>query len=86
MSLVADVAQASGLPTPTQAGGLRYRVLHIVPTLFDDNGEIVGGAERYAFELARHMAHETPTSLVSFGPRERRETIGDLRLRIIAKS
>jgi hypothetical protein len=44
-------------------------VLHIVPALFGATG-IVGGAERYAFELARHMADRVPTRLVSFGPRD----------------
>jgi glycosyltransferase involved in cell wall biosynthesis len=59
------------------------RILHIVPTLFDDHGEIAGGAERYAFELARHMAKEVPTSLISFGKRDRRETAGQLELLVI---
>lgn len=44
----------------------RPRVLHVVPALFGTAG-IVGGAERYAFELARHMADRVPTRLVSFG-------------------
>lgn len=60
------------------------RVLHVVPALFGaDEGGVVGGAERYALELARHMADETPTTLVTFGERERRETIGNLRVRVI---
>jgi glycosyltransferase involved in cell wall biosynthesis len=59
------------------------RVLHIVPALFDARDGIVGGAERYALELARHMAQETPTTLVSFGERERRETLGALKIRVI---
>ena len=40
------------------------RVLHIVPALFGADDGIVGGAERYALELARHMAEVTPTTLV----------------------
>ena len=36
------------------------KVLHVVPALFGKEG-VVGGAERYAFELARHMAREVPT-------------------------
>lgn len=59
------------------------RVLHIVPALFDSDDGVVGGAERYAFELARHMADEVPTTLLTFGDKERRETVGQLRVRAI---
>ena len=62
---------------------LTPRVTHVVPALFDREGGVVGGAERYAFELARHMAGRVPTTLVTFGERERRETVGDLRVRVI---
>lgn len=58
------------------------RVLHIVPALFGTDG-VVGGAERYALELARHMADVVPTTLVSFGDQEREETLGALRVRVI---
>ena len=61
------------------------RVLYIVPALFGDGGGITGGAERYALELARHMANETPTRLVTFGDRERTEQIGSLSIRVIGK-
>lgn len=65
--------------------GARFapRVLHLVPALFDARDGIIGGAERYALELARHMARETPTTLLSFGERERRETLGELQIRVI---
>lgn len=63
----------------------RPRVLHIIPALFGQDGGVVGGAERYALELARHMADDVPTTLVTFGNEERHETIGNLRLRIIGK-
>ena len=46
---------------------------------------MVGGAERYALELARHMAVETPTAVVSFGDHDREETLGRLRVRVIGK-
>jgi alpha-maltose-1-phosphate synthase len=59
------------------------RVLHLVPALFDSSDGIVGGAERYALELARYMANETPTTLVSFGERERQETMGHLKIRVL---
>jgi glycosyltransferase involved in cell wall biosynthesis len=62
---------------------LAPHVLHIVPALFDMDDGVVGGAERYALELARHMAEMTPTTLVSFGKREREEMLGRLRIRVI---
>src|SRR5918912_1121889 len=62
------------------------RVLHIVPALFGAGDGITGGAERYALELARHMAEETPTTLVSFGERERHERLGQLRIHVIGNA
>src|SRR6266550_948191 len=62
---------------------LTPRVLHIVPSLFGADDGIVGGAERYALELARFMAEETPTTLVSFGDRDRQETLGQLKIRVL---
>ena len=59
------------------------RVAHIVPAPFDPEDGIIGGAERYSFELARHMAQRVPTELISFGPRARTTTVGDLRVRIL---
>jgi hypothetical protein len=41
--------------------------VHIVPALFGADDGLVGGAERYALELACHMAGETPTTLITFG-------------------
>jgi glycosyltransferase involved in cell wall biosynthesis len=61
---------------------VRPRVVHIVPALFGTKG-VVGGAERYALELARHMATATPTVLVSFGERDADERIGALRVRTL---
>src|SRR5205807_6078716 len=58
-------------------------VLHMVPALFSNGDGITGGAERYVFELARHMAEEVPTTLVSFGEKPRRETDGRLAIRVI---
>ena len=60
------------------------RVLHVVPALFGPDG-VVGGAERYALELARQMADATPTALVAFGDRDRRESLGRLRVRVIGR-
>jgi len=58
------------------------RIIHTVPALFSANGGILGGAERYALELARYMADRESTTLVSFGAKDREESIGNLRVRI----
>jgi glycosyltransferase involved in cell wall biosynthesis len=74
-------------PAPAGARGRSSqepRVLHIVPRLLGLGAGVMGGAERYALELARHMANEVPTSLVCFGDDEERfETIGQLRIHVI---
>jgi glycosyltransferase involved in cell wall biosynthesis len=67
---------------PVRAHPNSTRVLHIVPALFGTGDGILGGAERYAFELARSMAEEVPTRLLTFGEREREETVGKLSLRV----
>ena len=59
------------------------RVSHLVPALFDAHDGVVGGAERYVLELARHMAERVPTRLVTFGQRDRSERIGALDIRVI---
>lgn len=59
------------------------RIVHLVPAPFDGADGILGGAERYAFELAKHMARVTPTSLVSFGRETKHLNIGALTVRII---
>jgi glycosyltransferase involved in cell wall biosynthesis len=64
-------------------GGPPTRVLHLVPAPFDAQDGVIGGAERYALELARHMSQETPTTLVSFGERARQETMGQLKIHVI---
>jgi alpha-maltose-1-phosphate synthase len=56
------------------------RVLHVVPALFDPGRGLVGGAERFAFELARNMAEKVPTTLLSFGDGARSETVERLRI------
>ncbi len=57
-------------------------VTHTVPALFGRDG-VLGGAERYALELARHMADEVPTTLVTFGDRDREERVGALAVRVL---
>ncbi len=66
----------------TGALGEQPRVLHIVPALFGSDG-VFGGAERYAFELARYMAEVTPTKLLSFGAYAKVERSGNLDIRVI---
>ena len=59
------------------------RVTHLVPALFARDDGIVGGAERYAYELARHMARDTETRLVTFGNRPRVERDGELAIEVL---
>jgi glycosyltransferase involved in cell wall biosynthesis len=54
----------------------RPRVVHVTPALFGEGG-VFGGAERYSYELARHMARVVPTTLVSFGERPRQFSTPD---------
>jgi glycosyltransferase involved in cell wall biosynthesis len=60
------------------------RVLHLIPTLFHPVEGIVGGAERYAYELARTMSRSVETTLLSFGPSEREFHDGPLRIRVLS--
>jgi glycosyltransferase involved in cell wall biosynthesis len=60
------------------------RVLHVVPALFGAEG-VVGGAERFVFELARHMAAVTPTTLLSFGNADGERHEGPLTIRILGR-
>ena len=62
---------------------MQIRVAHVVPALFDAEDGIPGGAERYAFELARNMAQEVPTTLVTFGRSFREESVGPLKIKVI---
>ena len=59
------------------------RILHIVPAIFGAGG-VIGGAERYAFELARHMGEQATTTLTAFGDRNEERHIGNLRLHVLA--
>jgi glycosyltransferase involved in cell wall biosynthesis len=60
----------------------RPRVLHLVPALFGPAG-VVGGAERYTLELARHMAAHTATRLVTFGADAAQTRIDELDVRVV---
>ena len=56
------------------------RVLHLSPTFFSD-ASIVGGAERYTWEIARAMAGLANVTMVSFGPETRTDMRDGVRVR-----
>ena len=58
-------------------------VAHVVPARFDARDGILGGAERYSFELARHMSQRVDTRLVTFGAEARREKVGRLEVVVL---
>ena len=58
-------------------------VAHIVPAPFDPEDGIIGGAERYSLELARHMAERVTTRLITFGQKARTSTIGRLEVSVL---
>ena len=62
------------------------KVTHVVPALFRSHDGVVGGAERYALELARNMADVVSTSLVTFGENGSEETVGALKVRMIGNA
>lgn len=56
------------------------RVGLVMPTTFDE-GSVIAGGERYAFELAQALAQVTPTTLFTFG-RDRKDVhVGPLTIR-----
>jgi glycosyltransferase involved in cell wall biosynthesis len=57
-------------------------VMHLSPTWFGDQS-VVGGGERYAWELARACAAETPTTFVSFAESAGSRQEGPLRVRLL---
>ena len=56
-------------------------MLHVSPTLFGPDG-IIGGGERSAYGLARAVAREAPTTLVTTGPRRDSAHDGELRIEV----
>lgn len=54
--------------------------------MFGAERGIVGGAERYAYELARFMAERVPTTLVSFGQRAEQWKEGALAVRVLGRT
>src|SRR5438093_7602764 len=65
---------------------LNLNVAHIVPALFRPHDGVIGGAERYAFELARNMANIVSTTLISFGESLAEETVGPLKVKVLGKT
>lgn len=59
------------------------KVVHVVPALFAREDGVLGGAERYAYELARAMSARVATTLVTFGARPRTEPHGALTVRVV---
>ena len=59
--------------------------MHIMPAVFGTRG-VLGGGERYAYELARAMSRRTPTRVVSFGDSEHRWRDGDLEGRLLPRT
>jgi glycosyltransferase involved in cell wall biosynthesis len=82
-----DLDLAGLVPDFQAAGGqgLSVRVVHVTPTWFSPESAL-GGGERFAEELARAMAGRVEVKLVSFGPREIRETPRPGYERVILKS
>jgi glycosyltransferase involved in cell wall biosynthesis len=60
----------------------RVKVLQVSPVLFGDRGSW-GGGERYAVELARALAWEVPTRLLTVGSPERKGVVRDGELEIV---
>lgn len=57
------------------------KVVHVSPTYLGPDS-LLGGAERYVTQLAKAMAQQVPTRLVSFGEKTRRENWGNLEVHI----
>jgi glycosyltransferase involved in cell wall biosynthesis len=57
-------------------------ITHVSPTHFGRRG-IVGGGERYPYQLARAMAAECPTRLVTFGDVAETRREGNLEIRVL---
>ena len=81
MSVDNPSEQKSENPPPTRGP----RILHVIPALFSRDGGVVGGAERYALELAKYVALETPTRLVTFGPKSSVSQEEALEVRVIGE-
>ena len=59
-------------------------VLHISPTWFGSTS-VIGGGERYAWELARACAVMTPTTFLSFDAAPAERADGALRVLLLRR-
>lgn len=57
-------------------------VAHVVPALFRRDGGVLGGAERYAYQLAKFMAEKVRTRLVTFGTKDEEFEDGELSVSV----
>ena len=83
---------ARGLYECARVRGMRHsrkgdvrRVLHVSPCRFGPDG-IIGGGERASYGLARAVAREIPTTLVSFGAKRISEQHGELSVEIYPRA
>jgi glycosyltransferase involved in cell wall biosynthesis len=60
------------------------RVVQVSPTFFDDTS-VIGGAERYTWELAKAMARQAEVTLVTFGPRPHREMRDGVAINVLRR-
>ncbi len=61
---------------------LKKKVLHISPTYFSEDS-VLGGGERFAWELAKAMAKEAEVTFLSFGKKDCEYTVEGVRFIII---
>ena len=61
------------------------KIVHVSPTFFGEES-VVGGAERYAYELAKAMARSEEVMFVSFGDEHTSSMDGNLRVQHIKGS
>lgn len=59
-------------------------IVHVTPTYFSDDS-VIGGGERFAQELAKHMAKEVSTKLVSFSRRRESLELEGLRVEVFPR-
>ncbi|GAA3301744.1 glycosyltransferase family 4 protein [Dactylosporangium vinaceum] len=60
------------------------RVVHVSPVNFGSSGTF-GGGERYPRELAKAMAAQVPTTLITFADSDAEFTDGDLRVQVLRR-
>ncbi len=79
---IPETANPLSLNSVRRFAGRPLRVVHVTPALFSEGGVFSGG-ERYRLELARHMADQTSTRLITFADAPARSDIGRLDVRVL---